>query len=147
VTPLGPSVHACIHVACALVGQCGGLWAVYKNSPLQALPDSFFQQHRLPTLSTQFITDHPNKHTSHPLTLPPPQTIIMFGFGEGQQQYDQVYNQDQGDQNDDQNQGKFSHELIAGGASFAAMKVFEDRQRAEGMLHITLCESFLVPID
>ena len=71
----------------------------------------------------------------------------MFGFGEGQQQYDQVYNQDQGDQNDDQNQGKFSHELIAGGASFAAMKVFEDRQRAEGMLHITLCESFLVPID
>ncbi|KAK0356759.1 hypothetical protein LTR91_007605 [Friedmanniomyces endolithicus] len=56
----------------------------------------------------------------------------MFGFGEGQQQYDQVYNQDQGDQNDDQNQGKFSHELIAGGASFAAMKVFEDRQRAEG---------------
>ncbi|KAK5113433.1 hypothetical protein LTR85_010861 [Meristemomyces frigidus] len=52
----------------------------------------------------------------------------MFGWGEGQQQYDQVYNQDQGDQNE----GKFSHELLAGGASFAAMKVFEDRQRSEG---------------
>ncbi|TKA83575.1 hypothetical protein B0A55_00412 [Friedmanniomyces simplex] len=52
----------------------------------------------------------------------------MFGFGEGQQNYDQVYNQDQ----PDQNEGKFSHELLAGGASFAAMKVFEDRQRKEG---------------
>ncbi|KAK4895714.1 hypothetical protein LTR27_006195 [Elasticomyces elasticus] len=51
----------------------------------------------------------------------------MFGFGDGQQNYDQVQN-DQGDQND----GSFSHELIAGGASFAAMKVFEDRQRKEG---------------
>lgn len=44
--------------------------------------------------------------------------------------YDQVYNQDQPD-----NQGKFSHELVAGGASFAAMKVFEDHQRKEGGSH------------
>ncbi|KAK3074823.1 hypothetical protein LTR53_002418 [Teratosphaeriaceae sp. CCFEE 6253] len=51
----------------------------------------------------------------------------MFGWGDGQQQYDQVYNQDQPD-----NEGKFSHELLAGGASFAAMKVFEDQQRKEG---------------
>jgi len=52
----------------------------------------------------------------------------MFGWGDGQQQYDQVYNQDQPD-----NEGKFSHELIGGGAAFGAMKVFEDRQRKEGM--------------
>ncbi|KAK3679634.1 hypothetical protein LTR78_000009 [Recurvomyces mirabilis] len=51
----------------------------------------------------------------------------MFGWGEGQEQYDQVYNQDQPD-----HEGKFSHELLAGGASFAAMKVFEDQQRREG---------------
>lgn len=50
--------------------------------------------------------------------------------GDGQQQYDQVYNQDQGDQHD----GKFSHELLAGGAAFGAMKVYEDQQRKEGML-------------
>ncbi|KAK5134791.1 hypothetical protein LTR08_006166 [Meristemomyces frigidus] len=52
----------------------------------------------------------------------------MFGFGEGKDNYDQVYNQNQGDQND----GSFSHELLAGGAAFGAMKVFEDRQRKEG---------------
>ena len=51
----------------------------------------------------------------------------MFGFGDAQQQYDQVYNQDQPD-----HEGKFSHELLAGGASFAAMKIFEDQQRKEG---------------
>jgi len=59
----------------------------------------------------------------------PLKSVKMFGWGDGQQQYDQVYNQDQGDEND----GKFSHELLAGGASFAAMKVFEDQQRKEGM--------------
>ncbi|KXL47632.1 hypothetical protein M433DRAFT_63930, partial [Acidomyces richmondensis BFW] len=41
--------------------------------------------------------------------------------------YDQVYNQDQPD-----NEGKFSHELLAGGAAFGAMKLFEDQQRREG---------------
>jgi hypothetical protein len=30
-------------------------------------------------------------------------------------------------------QSHFSHELVAGAASFAAFKAFEDRQRAEGM--------------
>ncbi|KAL6450150.1 hypothetical protein SBY92_002443 [Candida maltosa Xu316] len=34
--------------------------------------------------------------------------------------------------NNDQHEGKFSHEVVAGAASFAAMKVFEDRQRKEG---------------
>lgn len=31
------------------------------------------------------------------------------------------------------NQAKFSHELIAGGAAFEGMKLFEDHQRKEGM--------------
>ncbi|BFZ56522.1 hypothetical protein PYCC9005_003569 [Savitreella phatthalungensis] len=50
----------------------------------------------------------------------------MFGFGESHDAYQQVYN------GDERHEGKFSHELIAGAASFEAMKVFEDRQRREG---------------
>jgi hypothetical protein len=48
----------------------------------------------------------------------------MFGFGEAQDQYQQVYESD--------NKAEFSHELLAGGASFAAFKTFEDHQRKEG---------------
>lgn len=40
--------------------------------------------------------------------------------------HDQVYNQDP------DNKGSFGHELLAGAASFGAMKMFEDRQRKEG---------------
>lgn len=36
-------------------------------------------------------------------------------------------------ENDQKHEGKFSHELIGGAASFAAMKAFEDHQRKEGM--------------
>jgi hypothetical protein len=32
-----------------------------------------------------------------------------------------------------ENQAKFSHELIAGAASFEGMKLFEDHQRKEGV--------------
>ncbi|ORY80429.1 hypothetical protein BCR37DRAFT_404896 [Protomyces lactucae-debilis] len=49
----------------------------------------------------------------------------MFGFGEHHDSYQQVYGQQE-------HEGKFSHELIAGAASFEAMKMFEDRQRSEG---------------
>ena len=45
----------------------------------------------------------------------------MFGFGDD---HEKVYG--------DQHEGKFSHELIAGAASFEAAKLFEDRQRREG---------------
>lgn len=34
-------------------------------------------------------------------------------------------------------EAKFSHELIAGAASFAGMKAWEDHQRKEGMSTIT----------
>jgi hypothetical protein len=50
----------------------------------------------------------------------------MFGFGEAHENYQQVYNEDQ------PHEAKFSHEAIAGAASFAAFKAFEDRQRREG---------------
>jgi hypothetical protein len=46
----------------------------------------------------------------------------MFGFGDDDHQA--VYG--------GEHQAKFSHELIAGAASFEAMKLFEDRQRREG---------------
>ncbi|RLV91975.1 hypothetical protein JA1_003475 [Spathaspora sp. JA1] len=32
----------------------------------------------------------------------------------------------------EEHEGKFSHELVAGAASFEAVKLFEDRQRREG---------------
>ncbi|THV65771.1 hypothetical protein D6D19_08426 [Aureobasidium pullulans] len=44
--------------------------------------------------------------------------------GESSDAYDQAYN--------DNHEGKLSHEILAGGASFAAMHAFEERQRKEG---------------
>ncbi|KAK4691305.1 hypothetical protein P7C71_g5665, partial [Lecanoromycetidae sp. Uapishka_2] len=55
----------------------------------------------------------------------------MFGWDEAQNNHQEVYGQDGGYDNPD-NKGKFSHELVAGGASFEAMKLFEDHQRKEG---------------
>jgi hypothetical protein len=42
-------------------------------------------------------------------------------------------------------EAKFSHEAIAGAASFAGMKAWEDHQRKEGMLiiHYTLLNIFM----
>lgn len=57
---------------------------------------------------------HPSIHPSTD-TLPP---------GEARDQYSQVENND--------NKAELSHEVLAGGASFMAMKMFEDRQRKEG---------------
>lgn len=54
----------------------------------------------------------------------------MF-WDDSQQAHDQVYNQDGGYDNPD-NQAKFSHELVAGAASFEGFKLFEDHQRKEG---------------
>ncbi|EEQ38573.1 putative 3-hydroxy-3-methylglutaryl-coenzyme A reductase [Clavispora lusitaniae] len=48
----------------------------------------------------------------------------MFGFGEHEESYNAVYGEE--------HEGKFSHELVAGAASFGAVKLFEDRQRREG---------------
>jgi len=55
----------------------------------------------------------------------------MFGFDEGRDNYNQVYQQD-GQQQDFNNQSSFGHEVIAGGAAFAGFKAFEDHQRKEG---------------
>lgn len=48
----------------------------------------------------------------------------MFGFGEAKEHRDAVY--------EGQHEGKLSHEIVAGGAAFEAMKLFEDRQRKNG---------------
>ncbi|KAF2816274.1 EXS-domain-containing protein [Mytilinidion resinicola] len=49
-----------------------------------------------------------------------------FGWGESQDNYNQVYNDDQN------NQASLGHEVLAGGAAFAGFKAFEDHQRNEG---------------
>ncbi|ODQ79612.1 hypothetical protein BABINDRAFT_161996 [Babjeviella inositovora NRRL Y-12698] len=49
----------------------------------------------------------------------------MFGFGDHEDKHQTVYG-------GDDHEGKFSHELVAGAASFEAAKLFEDRQRREG---------------
>lgn len=48
----------------------------------------------------------------------------MFGFDDAKDSYQQAYQED--------NKAELSHELLAGGASFMAMKMFEDKQRKEG---------------
>lgn len=50
---------------------------------------------------------------------------MPFGWGESEDAYKQV-------QDDDQNTGSFSHEAIAGAASFGAFKMYEDKQRKDG---------------
>ncbi|WPH03853.1 Hypothetical protein R9X50_00673600 [Acrodontium crateriforme] len=50
----------------------------------------------------------------------------MFGFGDAQDNYNEIQNAPE------EHKAKFSHELLAGGASFAAFKAFEDHQRNEG---------------
>ena len=54
----------------------------------------------------------------------PSTSANTLSTGEARDQYQQVENSD--------NQAELSHELLAGGASFMAMKMFEDRQRKEG---------------
>jgi len=51
----------------------------------------------------------------------------MFGWDDAQQNHQEVYGSGGYD-----NQAKFSHEVIAGGAAFEGMKLFEDHQRKEG---------------
>lgn len=52
--------------------------------------------------------------------------LLTVITGEAQDSYDQV-------QNGDVNESSFGHEALAGAASFGAFKMFEDRQRKEGM--------------
>ena len=67
-------------------------------------------------------------HTIYPLTT----TILIQGpTGESEDAHNQVYNQG-GGYDDPNNQAKFSHELVAGGAAFEGFKLYEDHQRKEG---------------
>ncbi|MCJ1303178.1 hypothetical protein MMC08_005986 [Hypocenomyce scalaris] len=52
----------------------------------------------------------------------------MFDWGEAKDAHQQVYTDGGGYEN----QAKFSHEVIAGGAAFEGFKLFEDHQRKEG---------------
>ncbi|RWA12819.1 hypothetical protein EKO27_g2287 [Xylaria grammica] len=49
----------------------------------------------------------------------------MFGFDESRKHRDDVYN-------NERHESHLSHEIVAGGAAFEAMKLFEDHQRREG---------------
>ncbi|KIW18702.1 hypothetical protein PV08_02991 [Exophiala spinifera] len=51
----------------------------------------------------------------------------MGWFDDGRDAHQEVYGSGGYD-----NQAKFSHELLAGGAAFEGMKLFEDHQRKEG---------------
>ncbi|KAG8529637.1 uncharacterized protein KY384_005118 [Bacidia gigantensis] len=57
----------------------------------------------------------------------------MFGFDDAQDAHQQVYQQDGGWENP-KHEAKFSHEMIAGAASFEGFKLYEDHQRKEGVL-------------
>lgn len=67
------------------------------------------------------------------------QTNALPSSGESQDAYQQTYNDD----GQPDNQASLSHEVLAGGASFAAFKAFEDHQRSEGefILCIVLASS------
>ena len=54
-------------------------------------------------------------------------------IGESQDAHEEVYQRNGG--YDQPNEAKFSHELVAGAASFEGMKLFEDHQRKEGQHH------------
>ncbi|KAK9454282.1 hypothetical protein V1511DRAFT_512232 [Dipodascopsis uninucleata] len=52
-------------------------------------------------------------------------SMLSFGRQQADEMYGNYYQPEQ-------HEAKFSHEAVAGAASFMAMKVFEDRQRREG---------------
>jgi hypothetical protein len=53
----------------------------------------------------------------------------MPPLDEHENNYQQVYEND----NFEENKSSMGHEVIAGGAAFAGFKMFEDRQRKEGL--------------
>lgn len=91
------------------------------NHPFTKPPNTKHTHHQSHHVRIRYVitTPSPNNpstsiHSSTD-TLPP---------GEARDQYSQVENND--------NKAELSHEILAGGASFMAMKMFEDRQRKEG---------------
>ena len=79
-------------------------------------------------------------HAGYPSIVLP--STIRFNadshvLDDAQDAHQQVYDQGGGYDNPD-NQAKFSHEVVAGAASFGAMKLFEDHQRKEGKTYISL---------
>ncbi|KAK4697551.1 hypothetical protein P7C71_g548, partial [Lecanoromycetidae sp. Uapishka_2] len=56
----------------------------------------------------------------------------MFGFDDAQQAQQQCYD-DQGNPQQPDNQGSFSHEVLAGGAGFMAMRQYQKHEEANGV--------------
>ena len=57
--------------------------------------------------------------------------LTYMTVDDAQNAHQEVYEQD-GGYTQPNHESKFSHELVAGGASFEAMKLFEDHQRKQG---------------
>ena len=66
-----------------------------------------------------------------PLLSTGPTADTLSPLDDAQQAHQEVYQQDGGYDNPD-NKAKFSHELLAGAASFEGFKLYEDHQRNEG---------------
>jgi hypothetical protein len=119
------------------------MWAALDVIDMQVTHSSLYIPRSFPPLdllSTTHQLQRPNTtfllqtlinfHTHpNPVTMP-------FGWGESEQSYDQVYNND----NFEENKSSLGHEVVAGGAAFAGFKAFEDHQRKEGpsLLHLPL---------
>ncbi len=61
--------------------------------------------------------------------------MLTADLGDAQDDYNKV-------QDSDKNQASLGHEVLAGGASFIAMKEWEDHQRKEGKLSPYLVFTF-----
>lgn len=110
-----------------------------SSSSLASHPQSINPPSTKPSLlTTSYHTHHQSHHVRirYVITTPSPNspsTSIHSSTdtlppGEARDQYSQVENND--------NKAELSHEILAGGASFMAMKMFEDRQRKEGKKHL-----------
>ncbi|KAM0800193.1 hypothetical protein BDR22DRAFT_852105 [Usnea florida] len=57
----------------------------------------------------------------------------MFGFDDASQAHNDVYGQDGPQPDEPDNQGHFSHELLAGAAGFEAMRKYQQHEQANGV--------------
>jgi hypothetical protein len=80
---------------------------------------------------------HPRPSSTASKVGPPfPQLLTLSSTDDAQQNAQEVYGADGGYDNPE-HKGKFSHELVAGAASFEGFKLYEDHQRKEGTLSLS----------
>ncbi|KAL8343420.1 hypothetical protein RB601_004340 [Gaeumannomyces tritici] len=97
------------------------------GAPSRSLPPFSLQclQPIIQTLSYQASSSHPIQPNAGRSSPPFTKDANMFGFDEAKEHRDAVY----GDQ---AHESKLSHEMIAGGAAFEAMHLWEKKQRESG---------------